>query len=322
MCIEILHFASVLRRGILLTAGLSAGLPGVAETRTATELLAARDRAFERMEVVPFKRLTDVTSKRRNKSGRLVAGDKIDRLDLRLSILRPADAAEGVLRPAILFFHGGGFRAGSPAQFFVQADMFADRGAVAICVEYRLKDKVEVTIAQQVSDARDAIRWVRRNAAVLGVDPTQIIAAGGSAGGYLALASALLPGAAPETRPDAIVALNPAIEFDSFVGSRGIGHLEASLGGAMEIFSGTSQLRPGLPPIILFQGETDEVTPLAVAETFTAQAQSLHLICELVVYPQVGHGFLNRDPYIASTMRRAIRFLGDQGFVFTASEGP
>ena len=283
--------------------------------------MAARASVLERMQIVPYKRIPDVMTKRRNAAGRLVLGRELDHLDLRLSILRPSDVDEGSLRPAILFFHGGGFRSGTPAQFFVQADMFARRGAVAICVEYRLKDEVDVTIAEQVSDARAAIRWVRRNAAALQIDPAQVIASGGSAGGYLALASAILPGADAEARPDAIVALNPAIDFDSFVKNQGVAKLEETLGGAIELLSCTPHLRPGLPPMILFQGETDQTTPLSVAQNFTDRAQALDLTCELVVFPGVGHGFLNRDPYIESTMQRAGQFLSDQGFALTAIKG-
>lgn len=315
-------FISRLRWALSLLLLCTVTLAGFAARRTAAEILAERASVLERMQVVPYKRVPDVITMRRNQSGRLVRDRKIDHLDLRLSILRPSDADDGELRPVILFFHGGGFRTGPPAQFFLQADLFAARGAVAMCVEYRLKGEVEVTIAQQVSDARAAIRWVRRNAAALQVDPDRVIAAGGSAGGYLALASAVLPGADAEAIPNAIVAFNPAIDFASFAENQGVESLEASLGGSIDLLSCTPHLRPGLPPVILFQGEVDEVTPLAVAQKFTDRAHALNLTCELVTFPRLGHGSFNRDPYIENTVRQASRFLSQQGFKLSETEAP
>ncbi|MCF3650602.1 alpha/beta hydrolase [Synoicihabitans lomoniglobus] len=289
-----------------------------AANRTREQLLEGRARVAADMEIVAFKRIPDVITKRRNERGRLERDRKVDYLDLRLSIVRPppaeTEAGGAIARPAVLFFHGGGFQSGSPEQFFLQAKYFAARGAVAFCVEYRLKDRVEVTIAQQVIDARSALRWVRENAAALQIDPRQVIAAGGSAGGYLALASAVLPHSDSIEVPDAVVLYNPAIDFERFVGDRGRGRLEDSIGGTVEQFSSTPNLRAGLPPIIIFQGEEDEKTPLVDARNFTERAHALELRCELVTFQKVGHGFHNRDPYIEDCAQQAVNFLRDEGF--------
>lgn len=288
--------------------------------RSREELIAARERVAQRMEIVPFKRIPDVITKRRDDRGRLVPDRKVKQVDLRLSILRPAGTHDGPPRPAVLFFHGGGFQSGSPAQFFVQAEMIVERGAVAFCVEYRLKDRVEVTIAQQLADARSALLWVRQNAAALQVDPRQVVMAGGSAGGYLSLASAVLPAPDPILVPDAVVVFNPAIDFDSFAERQGVRRLEESLGGSIDELSCTPNLRPGTPPILIFQGELDETTPLEVAEAFAERARELEVPCELVTFPRVGHGFHNRDPFIERCMTRAVSFLREHGIELTAAD--
>ena len=97
-------------------------------------------------------------------------------------------------RPAIIWFHGGGFAGGTPRQFERFAVPFTELGIVNIRVGYRLTsiDGSENAGAHNAAkDGRSAIRWVRKNASTLGIDPQKIIAAGDSAGGALALGTLL-----------------------------------------------------------------------------------------------------------------------------------
>ena len=95
-------------------------------------------------------------------------------------------------RAAALFFFGGGWRSGSPAQFERQANALRERGMVGIVADYRVSTRHGTDPWHAVADAHDALRWVRSHAAELGVDATRIAAAGGSAGGHLAAATASL----------------------------------------------------------------------------------------------------------------------------------
>ena len=93
-------------------------------------------------------------------------------------------------RPAVLFIHGGGFKGGDKAEYrsaSVSADL-ARAGYVAVSCNYVLstKDKPGAW-PQNIADCREAVRWMRKNASDLGIDPQRIAVAGGSAGGYLAL---------------------------------------------------------------------------------------------------------------------------------------
>ena len=53
-----------------------------------------------------------------------------------------------------------------------------------------MKDKVRPDTC--LKDAVSAMRWVRKNATMLGIDPERIVSSGGSAGGYLAAAVATI----------------------------------------------------------------------------------------------------------------------------------
>jgi acetyl esterase/lipase len=88
-------------------------------------------------------------------------------------------------RPAVLWFHGGGYMIGG---FEDNADLLeafvVDTGCVALSVEYRLAPEHPYPAA--LDDAYDALDWARRNAAPLGIDQTRMSVAGASAGGGLA----------------------------------------------------------------------------------------------------------------------------------------
>ena len=62
---------------------------------------------------------------------------------LTLSIFEPA-AGPKTGRPAIVFFFGGGWTNGSPAQFEQQCRHLAARGMVAITADYRVASRHQV----------------------------------------------------------------------------------------------------------------------------------------------------------------------------------
>lgn len=111
---------------------------------------------------------------------------------LNLHVFRPADWQRSDKRPAILFFHGGGWNTGSPARYVPDCLYFASRGIVAITAEYRLGQRHGTSPAACIADARSAIRYLRGHAAELGLDPNRIVAAGESAGGHIAACTATL----------------------------------------------------------------------------------------------------------------------------------
>ena len=110
---------------------------------------------------------------------------------LNLYIFNPPESAPSARRAAIVFFFGGGWESGSPVQFAAQCRNIASLGMVAITADYRVLSRQHSTIVDSVRDAKSAIRYVRENAARLGIDPQRIAAGGGSAGGHLAAASGL-----------------------------------------------------------------------------------------------------------------------------------
>ena len=83
-----------------------------------------------------------------------------------MDIFRPTDSA---VHPAILFVHGGGFRAGSRKGYNQQCIKLAQLGYVTATADYRLAPKAPFPAA--VYDVKAAVRYLRANAARLSLDP-------------------------------------------------------------------------------------------------------------------------------------------------------
>ena len=107
----------------------------------------------------------------------------------RLDLYRPESPASGAL-PVIVFFHGGGWSIGNKSDGAGRLAPLVRSGEYAgVSVEYRFSD--EARWPAQIHDCKAAIRWIRANAAVYGLDPERIGVWGSSAGGHLALMTGL-----------------------------------------------------------------------------------------------------------------------------------
>ncbi len=109
--------------------------------------------------------------------------------DLDVLIVHRRIAGAGA--PGVLALHGGGFVLGSRYGDSENLVMIArEFGAVCVSVEYRLAPEHPHPAAAE--DCYATLEWMAEHAAELGIDPARIIVRGGSAGGGLAAAVALM----------------------------------------------------------------------------------------------------------------------------------
>lgn len=88
------------------------------------------------------------------------------------------------LAPAVLLVHGGGWQSGSRSHQEPMATYLANRGFVAVTVEYRLSPKAQYPAG--MSDLQTAVRWLRANAADYHVDSSRVAILGSSSGAQMA----------------------------------------------------------------------------------------------------------------------------------------
>lgn len=246
------------------------------------------------------------------KPTRTLVYKKVGDRELVLHVFEPEGLKPSDRRPGYVVIHGGGWTGMGPERMFPFADHFARRGLVACSVQYRLAGaKTGATVFDCVKDARSAVRYVRAHAADFGIDPQKIIVSGGSAGGHLAAATAMFDGVNEDSddlkvssTPNALVLLFPVIDTSAE------GYGNARIGERWQEISPRHQVRPGLPPTLLFHGTADATTPFAGARAFHEEMIKAGNRCELDVNEGGQHGYLMRTQQLFDdTMKKTEAFL-------------
>lgn len=248
--------------------------------------------------------------------------------ELKLYVVTPPDAKAGERRPAVIFFHGGGFTNGNAGQFADQSTYLASRGLVCINAEYRLLEKERKTAPLVCNfDAKSAVRWVKIHAAELGVDPTRLAAGGGSAGGHLAAFAGLVDGGDDpaddlkvSTKVAALVLFNPAIDWpDRLDPSEKNGTRFGDGGEEFLKYAPAKFVTAAAPPTLILSGEKDQLVPMVFLKRFQAQLQAAGVRCDAVFYAGQGHAFFHRDreggKFYYATLLEVDKFLGSLGWI-------
>lgn len=184
------------------------------------------------------------------------------------------------LRPAVLLFHGGGWMYGDRTMMRPAAKYLASMGYVSATAQYRLTTDKTVHYPAPIQDALAAVKFLRANAGHYHLDADRIAVGGFSAGGQMALLLGLVkdhtifkddsyPGISSvvqavidESGPTDLAALYEQGGYLIHV----LG--DAYLGGQPDKYperyaeaSPISHLRADGPPILILQGDRDQVVP-------------------------------------------------------------
>ncbi|NIL96119.1 MAG: alpha/beta hydrolase fold domain-containing protein [Planctomycetales bacterium] len=230
--------------------------------------------------------------------------------DLQMAVFLPADYQAAKSFPTFVVFHGGSWRTGEASWHYPDCVYWSSRGMIAASVDYRLKDRDNVEVPLEcVKDAKSAIRFLRKNAERLKVDPDRIVAAGGSAGGQMAAALATIT--SPDTnddsydpaiscRPAAVILYNPYFKCPAPL-------------------SPPEHVAAGLPPCITFLGDQDPAIPVKGVRAFHEALQKAGNVSEFYVGKGGRHGFCNgrnpRNKFFYWSLELQDRFLVKQGIL-------
>jgi acetyl esterase len=255
---------------------------------------------------------------------------QVDGMDLQAHLFYTTVTRENPENPAIAFFHGGGWVFGSPEEFFGACKRYAGKGFITISFQYRLSINEDgsyphpgITPVESVKDARSAIRWLRENAKELKIDPDRIVVGGQSAGGQLALSTALAETVNEKTDdlsvspvPNALVLYSSCVNtmeawVDMILGER-----------RKEIWSISPyhNLRPDMPPVIAFHGEDDCTVLMYTIQLFSERMLELGNRYELITFPgrrhYLGEGNEKYARYFdEEIMERTDQFLSELGLM-------
>ena len=259
---------------------------------------------------------------------------KTSQRDLRLFVDYPKDWQTTDRRPAIIFWHGGGFTQGNAGQFYYQADYFTKRGAVCFRPEYRIRDVDNTLPVYAVEDGISAVRWIKGRASRFGIDPNRVAVGGGSAGGCMAAAVATVgtrefaelgfvgkdDDLSIDTRISAMILYNPFLDFFEPTHPRQIEEECLFLGKdpedyreALHAISAIENVTKDSPPNIILFGTRDAfyVSDLR----WIIRCREMGAECRDHVYEGEVHSWYNNSPHLEYTTHNVNEFLIDIGFL-------
>ena len=251
--------------------------------------------------------------------------------DAKLDVYQPVGVTTP--NPTLVFFHGGGWTGGSKEGNTLTNLLWMDMGWTVVNVEYRLAKNSPAPAA--VEDCLCALRWIYRNAKQYNFDTSRIVVTGQSAGGHLALTTGMIPASAgldrqcPGTEDLKVAAIvdwygitdvNDLLEGPNMrtYAVQWLGSMPNRAEVAKRI-SPLTYVRPGLPPILMIQGDADPTVPYTHSLRLREALDKAGVPNELVTVPGGKHGnftvdenlknyaairaFLTRHKLIAETAR-------------------
>lgn len=233
-------------------------------------------------------------------------------------IFFPDKHKTGQRLPAIVLFHGGSWYQGKPEWIFGSCKRYASLGIVAIAIEYRLYDRHGVTPLECVSDAKTALRWIRHNAALLGIDSNKVVASGFSSGGHLVACTAMVnildePGedTTISAAPNAMIFSSSC--FDPTLDPWFVKQVEQHF--PPQSVSPNHNVRAGFPPSLVIHGTEDKMCPFWTAEQFAESMKKAGNRCELYRLQGATHFYFFEKKYRDDAIQVEEKFLASLGFL-------
>jgi acetyl esterase len=219
-------------------------------------------------------------------------------------LYRPFASHAGDQLPLLIFLHGGGWCIGDVPSYDVLCRELANgSGCAVLSVEYRLAPEHPFPAAP--NDVQCAFHWAVDNADLLGVDPARIALGGDSAGGNLAIVTALAL-RATDNPPAFLLLVYPSTEIHSSRPSRDRyaegffldrstlqWFFERYLPGVDREDWRVSPMRAaslaGLPPMLVIAAEFDPLVEECAA--FAARVREEGGVVQYHMFEGVVHGF-------------------------------
>ena len=234
---------------------------------------------------------------------------RVGAVSLSLYVFKPAGWKPGDRRPALVWFFGSG---GKPANGVGWANWATNLGLVAVTPDYREKARFTTTRKDTIADARAAVRWLEDHAGELGIDPQRVVVSGNSAGGCLALWTAIghsppgsEPAESPLVKPAALILTSASSDTSWDTGLQD-----------PQAYSPVHQLDAKMPPVLLFHGDVDEAVPYRTAVALHDKLAAAGNSCELITIPQGTHSYAGHAPaWWPRTLEISRWFLEDQKLI-------
>lgn len=213
----------------------------------------------------------------------------------------PEGTANGT---AVIICPGGGYtRLAVDIEGYDIAAWLNSMGVAAFILIYRLPSD-DIMVRKSVGplqDGQEAVRYVRRHATDLHIDPARIGVMGFSAGGHLAATasthwadSVYAPTDTTSARPDFSILVYPVVSMDSAITHHGsrtnlLGMHPSP--GEVRWFSNERQVTDRTPPAFLVHASDDRTVPVENSIRYMQALHAHNVPVEMHIYQAGGHGF-------------------------------
>ena len=218
----------------------------------------------------------------------------------------------------VLVLVSGGWKSGQPGTFPAWMAAPLLRHGYTVFAIYHVSQP-DATVMEISDDMHRAVRYVRHHAQDYGVDPQRLGVTGGSAGGHLSLMLATRCRPGPSDAADPVERESSAVQavaiFFPVTDLLNLGKSTENLGDGgppksfRRAFGPQATNRPmwkvigresspiyhvttNLPPVLVYHGDADTLTPLEQSEWFVEKARAAGRPIKLVVHPGGKHGWL------------------------------
>lgn len=249
---------------------------------------------------------------------KVVTYKEVDSKKLNMHFYFPDDLKAGEKRPVMLFIHGGSWRGGNPAVHAFESIYFSKRGMITATISYRLLNKQVISPEACLSDVRDAMRYLKKHAENLNIDPEKILTSGGSAGGHLAASLSTLTDSSWTEKdfPNAMILLYPAMDLVN--GWKGGANSCKKAKIDPKSFSPLHHINKDTPPTLILSGSKDQVVNPASARAFVKGLKPFGKLSRYIEYQDKGHKLFERnknDPHFRATLFYMESFLQEIGWL-------
>ncbi len=216
---------------------------------------------------------------------------------------------------AVLIIHGGGWSAGSRHEFKTLAHWLVQQGTVPILIDYRLTSDGARWPAQ-ARDVEEAMWMIRENAVALRVNPSKVVALGGSAGGHLAAwlgTTDRRNARGTSSRANAIVSIwgpwdltEPPRRDDA------VNMINALMGDlAPRAASPLFFIDANAAPALLIHGARDSLVPPRQSSRACSALRAAKVRCDLVMLPDENHSFAAHPEHVTVVAHRIKQFVAE-----------
>lgn len=221
--------------------------------------------------------------------------------------------------PALVCIHGGGWVRGSRQQMHSTVQALAQRGYVAVTIDYRLAPASR--FPAQIEDCKAAVRWLRANAKKYQIDPNRIGALGFSAGAHLASLLGLTAktngfegkGGNPEqsSKVQAVVSFFGPYDLTWKEWGKTVkkDNILPLLGPLSDLYAAASPLlhiHKGAPPFLFFHGTEDPIVPIGQAKEMAKRLHAVGSSATLIPLEKEGHGW--KGEKLVATLKQMMQF--------------